>query len=282
MLICLPIASCGCFSSTIPSGSGGCGIESCGGRGCLELLHGRGLGDNSLSYWFLVSRCCSGGGSLLNLGLLFLVSLLKLLNITVEEKINGDVPVGSAGDGSTKSENLTGQHPVNKSDGKLTLVIGRDSNIDKLERRVGITKSDNGDVYIRRLLNGLGISSWVSNNQKTGFLELLCDLVSESSWCETSSDRVGSGVVSKLEDGAHTVGTGTDGDNISRVLDGNDNTGGKNNLLPSLSNVEDVNTILTTTPDVLLHGIIRVLGSRVHIGREHHLDVLFLGLKDGR
>ncbi len=42
-----------------------------------------------------------------------------------------------------------------------------------------------------------------------------------------------------------------------------------------------MNSIVTTAPDVFGHHAVRVAGADVDFGREHHLDVFFLGLEDG-
>ena len=81
----------------------------------------------------------------------------------------------------------------------------------------------------------------------------------------------------ELEDSTHSVRTGGDGNDVLGVLDGDNDTGSEHEFLPGLSDVKDVDTILTTAPDVFLHGTIGVFGSRVNISREHHLDVLFPG-----
>jgi predicted secreted protein len=74
--------------------------------------------------WWLCSLACS-------LGLLEL--LLSFLRITVEEKVNHDIP-GRARDGATHPQHLTGEHPVEQTDGVASLVVGRNGNIDKAER----------------------------------------------------------------------------------------------------------------------------------------------------
>jgi hypothetical protein len=66
-------------------------------------------------------------------------------------------------------------------------------------------------------------------------------------------------VGSKLQDGSLSVGPGADDDDIGRVLDGCDHTGGKNDFLPGLSDVDDVDAVRTTLPDIRLHGDLQAL-----------------------
>ena len=86
------------------------------------------------SIWdaFIINR----SSGLLSLGILILLLLLQLFNITVEEQIYRNIPVSITGNSSTKSEDFTGKEPVNKTDGVLSLVVGRDGNIYMLKRRV--------------------------------------------------------------------------------------------------------------------------------------------------
>lgn len=108
----------------------------------------------------------------------------------------------------------------------------------------------------------------------------------------------------ELEDGTLTVGTGRDDANVGRVLDGGDDTGSEDNLLPGrllaidpllrivqgkfclcsnipgLANVDNVDTVTTSLPEVRLHVNLQVLASKVSLGREEHLNVLRSGVKD--
>lgn len=77
------------------------------------------------------SLSTSNGGSL-GLGLLLLL-LLNFIGITVEEHVNHDVPtIGSTRDSTPETENLTGKEPPHETDGVTGLVVGGDSDIDKL------------------------------------------------------------------------------------------------------------------------------------------------------
>ena len=200
----------------------------------------------------------------------------------MEEEVDGDVPLGGAGDGATEAEDLTGKEPVAEADGELTLVVGGDGNVDVLEGRVGIAEGDDGDIDVGRLADGLGVGAGVGDDQEAGLTELLGDLVGEGTGGEASGDGLGAGVVGELKDSAHAVGAGGDGDDVLGVLDGDDDAGSEHELLPGLANVEDVDTVVAAAPDVLLHAVVRVAGTGVDAGTEHHLDVLLLGLHGSR
>ena len=83
------------------------------------------------------------------------------------------------GNGTTKSQNFTGQKPPHESNGLVSLVVARNSDIDKPGWGINIGESNDGDIGIRCLSDGLMISSWVSYYQKTGFLECRLDLIGQ-------------------------------------------------------------------------------------------------------
>lgn len=150
-----------------------------------------------------------------------------------EVQIGHDVPRSlAAEDGTAETEDLTGQQPPDGTDGVATLVVGGDGNVDVLGGRVGVGEGNDGDVDVAGLLDGLGIGTGVGDDDQTGLLERAGDVVGEATGGEASSDGGGAGVGGELEDGTLTVGTGRDDANVGRVLDGGDDTGSEDNLLP--------------------------------------------------
>ena len=121
-------------------------------------------------------------------------------------------------------------------------VVGRNSNIDELQRRIGIAKGNDRDVDVRGFTNSLVVHTGVGDNDETGLLEGTGDVVGEASGGETSSNSLGTGAGSELQDGTLAVGPGSDNANVVRVLNSSDYSGSENDLFPGLANVDDVNT----------------------------------------
>lgn len=184
----------------------------------------------------------TSGSSSLSGGLLLLL-LLDLLGVAVEEHVDHNVPsVGSSWDRSPETEDLSGEQPPDQTDGVTALVVGGDGDIHKLQRSIGIAKGDNGDVDVGRLSDSLVVNTGVGDDDQAGLLERTGDVVGEGTRGETASDRVSASVGSVLKDRTVTVWASGDDTDIVRVVDGSDDTGGQNELLPGLSNVQDVDT----------------------------------------
>lgn len=67
---------------------------------------------------------------------------------------------------------------------------------------------------------------------------------------------------------------------IGWVVNGDNDAGSQNNLLPGLTNVQDVDTVGSGLPQVWLHVHLEVLGSEMALGSEEHLDVLLSRVED--
>jgi hypothetical protein len=150
-----------------------------------------------------------------------------------EVQINHDVPRSLAVvDGTTKAEDLTGEHPPDAADGVATLVVGGNGNVDKLGGRVGVAQSNDGDVDVAGLLDGLSIRTRVRHHNQTWLLEGPSDIVGEGTGGESTSDGLGTSVRGELEHSTLTIRTSRDDTNIRRVVDSGDDTSGEHNLLP--------------------------------------------------
>lgn len=114
-----------------------------------------------------------------------------------------------------------------------TLVVGWDSNIDKLRRGVSVAERDHGNVDIGSLLDGLSIGARVGHDDQAGFLERAGDVVGEVTRGETTGDGNGSGVGGELEDSALAVGTSGDDTDVSWVVDCDNDTGSEDDFLPA-------------------------------------------------
>ena len=94
----------------------------------------------------------------------------------------------SSADGSTKSENLSGQHPPHQSNAVWRFVVARNGNVNELGWRISVAETNDWDVGIASLGDWLMIRSWVTDDQETGLTESSLDLISEGSRSETSSN----------------------------------------------------------------------------------------------
>lgn len=112
------------------------------------------------------------------------------------------------------------------------LVVGGDGNIDEVGGGVSVAKSDDGDVDVAGLLDSLGVGAGVGNDDQTGLLERAGDVVGEVTGGETTGNGGGTGVRGELEDSTLAVGTSGDDTDVGRVVNGSDDTGGQDNLLP--------------------------------------------------
>jgi hypothetical protein len=148
------------------------------------------------------------------------------------------------------------------------LVVRGDCNVDILEGRVSVAESNDRNGDFGTLLQRLMVGSRVCCNNKAWLRQVSkCDqrqkwgresdlfegarvVIGECTRGEPSSNSTGSDMSSKLQDCSLSIGPGTDDDDISGILDRGDDTGGKNEFLPGLANVDDVDTIRTSFPNI--------------------------------
>jgi len=100
----------------------------------------------------------------------------------------------------------------------LRLVVARNGDIDVLERRIAVAESDRGDVYVRRFLEGLVISSGVRENQQSGFQESGLDLIGKCTGGVSSSQRGSSSEVSEFQNGSLSIRSSRNDANVLRML----------------------------------------------------------------
>lgn len=67
---------------------------------------------------------------------------------------------------------------------------------------------------------------------------------------------------------------------VGRVVNGGDDTRGKDNLLPCLANVDNIDTIGPGLPQVRLHVYLKVLSAEMALSSQEHLNVLLGGVED--
>jgi len=202
------------------------------------------------------------------------------VGVTVEEEIDGDLPGDGALDFTAEAEDFTAEEPVHHTDGVATTVVAGDGDVDVLEGSVGVAEGDDGDVNLGGFSDGLVVSAGVGDDEEAGLLELGLDLVGEGTGDEAASRELSSGVLGELEDGALTEEADGAGDDVLRVFDGGDDTGGEDELFPSHVEVDDVDTFLGAGVDVLVHVVGDVLGTEVAVTSEEALHGGFRGVEN--
>ena len=126
------------------------------------------------------------------------------------------------------------------------------------------------------------VDTGVGNDDDTGLLERAGDVVGERTGGESASNGGGTGLSSELEDGTVTILTTRNDTDVGGVLDGSKNTGGKDDLLPGLANVDNIDSIRASLPQVGFHVNLQVLGSEVALSCKEHLNVLGGRIEDRR
>mmetsp|Transcript_7537 Transcript_7537/g.10198 ORF Transcript_7537/g.10198 Transcript_7537/m.10198 type:complete len:310 (+) Transcript_7537:390-1319(+) len=206
-----------------------------------------------------------------------LIRVLGLFRLAVKEQVHHHVPRVLEGDGSAHLQDHAGKEEVEYSNGVLTLVVGRDGNVNMLEGRVGVAESNSWDVDIGRLTDRLMIGTGIREKQQTRLLELVLDLIGEGTGGMATGNGLGTSVLGKLEHRSLSIGTCRLNNNILRVLDSDEDASSHHQLIPSLAKVNDVNAIGATLPHISLHLKVAILGAQVNLGRQHELDIsLFL------
>ena len=112
-------------------------------------------------------------------------------------------------------------------------VVGRNGHVDVLGRRVCIAKRHDWDVDVASLLDGLRVGTWVGHDDQARLLERARDVVGEVAGRETTSDGRRARVRGELEHGALTIGAGRNDGDVSRIVDGDNDTCGEDNFFPT-------------------------------------------------
>ena len=98
------------------------------------------------------------------------------------------------------------------------------------------------NVDVSSLSDSLVIDSGVGHDDDSWLLEGLGDVVGEVTGGESTGNGLSTGETGHLEDGSVTVWSSRDDGNVVGVLDGGEDSGSEDELLPSLTDVEDVDT----------------------------------------
>lgn len=210
------------------------------GRGAASDVVVEALDSADLGTTLLTSDG-GGSGSLGGNGLLLL--LLDLFRVAVEEHVDHDTPaVLGAGNAAAETEDLTAEHPPHETDGMTALVVGGDGDVNEAQGSVSVAKRDDGDVDVAGLADGLVVNAGVGDDNHTGLLERAGDVVGEATGGEATSDGLSASVGGELEDSTVTVRAARDDTDIVGVLDRGNDTGSEDELLPGLTDVDQVDT----------------------------------------
>lgn len=199
--------------------------------------------------------------------------------LSVEEKIDHNIPFLVLGQGSSKDEDFSGEEPHNHGDRFGASVVAGNGNIDELKRRVGVAKSDAGDVDVGSFNDGLSVHSGVNNEQELGFLELLGVLISQGTGGPSGRGIGGStSVFGVFNDSSLSIRSGTDANNFFRLAGGDDGSGSELDLLVSVFNVDDVDTFVVLVINISLHVVVKVKGTDVSMtGKQFKVVFLLSG-----
>ena len=74
---------------------------------------------------------------------------------------------------SSEDLNFSSEKPEDHGDGLSASVVAWNSDVDEVQRTVGVAKSDGWNIDIRCFDKSLLIRSWVSDDQKSWLLESL-------------------------------------------------------------------------------------------------------------
>ena len=112
----------------------------------------------------LVTICIFGG---IFLSLFYFLGLW----VSVHEEINNYIPLCVTWEFSSKLEGLTGKEPEHVGNGVAGLVVGWNGNINPVEWRVRVAKSNDWDVHVGSLSETLVVKAWIADNHESWLQE---------------------------------------------------------------------------------------------------------------
>jgi len=113
----------------------------------------------------------------------------------------------------------------------------------------------------------------VGDHDQARLLVAVLGVIGEGTGGEPAGGGGAADEPSKLQDGPVAHLLGGDHADVLGVLDGGDDPGGQDDLLPHLADVEDAGAALVLLVDVLLHLVVAVLLAEVHLGGKDLLGI---------
>jgi hypothetical protein len=126
-----------------------------------------------------------------------------------------------------------------------------------------VSERNRRQVDVRRLAERLVVGTRVVDDQDAWLDVRLLDLIGERARRVAAGNGIGASELGKLQDRSLTVRTSRQQNDVGRVVDGDDQTSRQHELLPRLLQIDDIDTIGTTLPDVLFHREIQVARANV-------------------
>jgi len=158
-------------------------------------------------------------------------------------------------------------------------VVAWDADIDVLDRGVRVAESDNWDVDVTSLSDGLVIDGWIGDDDQSWFPETVLGVIREATWGESSVHRGSLDELGALDGGSLSNILGGNDADIGGVVDGGDDSGGQGDFFPHLGDVENVGTGAGPLEHVLVHLVVAVIGTEVHLGGQDFSGIVSFELE---
>ena len=193
-------------------------------------------------------------------------------NISGNEQINHLIPFFIEWNLTSKSHDFSGQHPEDHSNSLWYSVVAWNNDINEIQWSVSIAQSDSWNVNIWSFNDGLSVTFWISNDQKSWFLEFFSQLIGKGtwnpSWWWTGSS---SGILTEFIDGSLTVLFSTNDDNFSKVWNWGNKSCSEFNFSVSLINFENIISGLIFFFNKLFHVVINLISTKMDLNYRMNL-----------
>jgi len=150
------------------------------------------------------------------------------------------------------------------------------------QRGVGVAKCNDRDVHVRGFAYGLMISTRVSDDKESGLHEFILNLIGQSTRGVSGCQSLGTSVLSKLQDCSLAKRARGNNADILRIFNGDNNSCSQLKFLPSFLQVNQVDSISASLPDVTGHGNFQIFCANVNLTSQHLLNIVLLGFHGWR
>ena len=191
--------------------------------------------------------------------------------VSGDEKVDHLIPLLILAQLSSQDQYFSGEDPEHHGDGLSLPIAAWDDNIDEIKRGISVAESDSGNVDIGSLNNSLSVGFGVSNNQNSGLLEFLSDLIGQRSG-NPSRRSTGSatGVLPELIHSPLAEIFSAHNNNIIEIGNRCNDTSGKFDLLQNLINFEYIVPCTIFALGIFLHIMIKFSSTKMNLWIESH------------